>query len=131
MKAGLPILLCGAFAFPASVLNAAEPGGMRARLLEELRKEFTFQPRPAETDEAKRSLESGGEAVVLPDYHFVETPHDPEPAIREYRGILEREEFSWRHGGTIKNLDRLPFKPALMWKYNPEHDGIDLLRFSW
>jgi hypothetical protein len=130
MKAGLPILRCIAVAIATTTVGTSEPGSMRARLLEELKVEFTYQPTPVDRDRAAAQQDSEG-AVVLPDYHVVEDPRDPTRAIREYRDILEREDFTWRHGGTIKRLERLPFRPALMWKYNPEHDGIDLLSFSW
>lgn len=131
MKAGLPTLLSGAITLAATALDASEPGRMRAKLFEELKREFTFEPEPVKRDSAGDDVQDNTGAVVLPDHHVVDVPPDPEQAIREYRGILERDEFTWRHGGTIRKLERFPFKPGLKWKHNPEHNGIDLLSFSW
>jgi hypothetical protein len=69
--------------------------------------------------------------LVLPELKVIEPRQKVALAVREDRERLEREEFSWRHGGTIRKFERLPGKPVLMWKYNPEHNGIDLLNFSW
>ena len=131
MKAGLPILVCGAIAFAATAMDASEPDGMRAKLHEKLRREFTFQ---LPTDMA-RATEESADAVhgilVLPELNVIESRQGLEIVLREQRDRFEREEFSWRHGGTIKKLERLPFKPTLIWRYSPEHNGIDLLKFSW
>jgi len=131
MKAALPTLLSGAIAFAASALDASVPGGMRTRLLEELKKEFIFEPKPVGPASTGDDRQENSGAVVLPDYVVVEVPPDPERAIRDYREILERDQFTWRHGGTIRKFERFPFKPELKWKYNPEHNGIDLVSFSW
>jgi hypothetical protein len=131
MKAGIPILLCGALAAITSGLHATEPGSMRARLLEELKREFKFEPpgERAEIPDAPTTAPHG--VIVLPELSVTEARRNVALAVREDRERLERDEFSWRHGGTIKKLEKLPFKPTLMWKYNPEHNGIDLVNFSW
>jgi hypothetical protein len=129
MKAGLPILLCVAVA--AATPGASEPGGMRARMLEELKREFKFQPPSDGADSPGGPAPTPHGVLVLPELSVSEQRRDVALAIREDRERLVHEEFSWRHGGTIRKLGHLPFKPTLMWRYNPEHNGIDLLNFSW
>lgn len=131
MKASLLPFLCIAIVLVLTGLEGAESGGMRAKLLEELKREFTFKPEPREQESINNPVDPGDDVLVLPDFRVTERGRDADKAVYEQRERLEREKFSWKHGGTLLKLNKVPLKPELKWKYNPEHNGIDILSFSW
>jgi hypothetical protein len=119
----LIVLVCSTVAFAADERDTAA-----TRMAKLLKEEFTFQPPEEPAPETVEAIDPSTDVVVLPLFRTFALPRGAVEAIEAGRIRAEKEKFSWKHGGTILKL-----RPnvELKFKYNPEHNGIDLLNFSW
>lgn len=125
-------LLCAAQALPAG-----EHGSAGERMAELFNQEFKYDPeayrraRERDLEVTQRADEAGGETVTLPTMIVRDRSRRAAEAVDRQRVRIEDEEFDWRDGGTIRKWEGRFLNPELRFKYNPEHNGIDLLNFSW
>ena len=99
---------------------SGKPSEVRAGILEELKREFRFEPQQSVVQPT-----TDGEVIVLPRFAVIDSRKGANQAIRDERKKIEDEKFSWKNGGTILKLG--PMK--VMFKYDPETNLLYLLRF--
>jgi hypothetical protein len=117
------------FACVAIAIAAGEPEKSVSWLTQVLTEDFKFQPVQSSTVDIMEAHEPEEGTVVLPEFKVTSrNPRGLETALKERRLAIETEKFSWKHGGTIVKLRS---NVELKFKYNPKHDGIDLLSISW
>ena len=125
----LPILIalwCALQAFAAEKAPTA-----RARMAAMFNEEFKFDPGLDRKPDQDLAIPTDDDVVVLPSVSVREPFHGVDKAIEEAIARAGLEHFTWKHGGTIHTFERLPLRPKIEFKYNPDHNGIDLLNFSW
>jgi hypothetical protein len=124
--------LCFLFSFvaAASALGASDTPAVPA-------------PRPRLTDEMRRSVENpatsqGTEAAGQKpaDNPFQMAPVQVSGSYQPPPRTLEEESppglpFTLKDGGTISKSRGSVFTTELEFKYNPAHDGFDILKISW
>jgi len=110
-----------------TVIAADESGGMSLRIAEVLERESHYEPKK----EASGTEAPDDEVLVLPTLFVHPPPKGLEEAVEAHQRKVGYEKFSWAHGGTILKKEDWPLPFDLKFKYNPEHNGIDLLSFSW
>jgi hypothetical protein len=117
------------FACVTTAIVAGEPERNAAWLTQVLAADFKFQPVQSAPMDVLDTHEPEEGTVVLPEFKVTSrNPRGLESALKERRLAIETEKFSWKHGGTIVKLRS---NVELKFKYNPEHNGIDLLSISW
>jgi hypothetical protein len=117
------------FACVAIAIAAGEPEKSVSWLTQVLKADFKFQPVQDSAIDIIEAHEPEEGTVVLPEFKVTASlPKGVEAAIQNRRLAIEAEKFSWKHGGTILKLRS---NVELKFKYNPKHDGIDLLSISW
>lgn len=109
-----------------AMFAADEKHEAHARLLDLLGKEFRFDP--SATGDEEDGHGSDEDVVILPRFDVHPMPEGIEEAVDKAHHAAELEKFSWKHGGTILNVKG---RMKIQFKYNPDHNGIDLLSFSW
>ena len=110
-----------------TVLAAEEVAPRSLHLRERMKQEFHFDP-AANADQEARSRELEDDVVILPQFNVVGPRRGLDRAVAEARLRAGEEHFTWKHGGTILKLGN---KVEIKFKYNPDHNGIDLLNWSW
>ena len=125
----LPILI--ALSCVLQVPAADEPPTARDRMATLFKKEFKFDASLTRKPDETLPIPEEGDVVVLPLVAVHEPFRGADKAIEEATLRAELGHFTWKHGGTIHTFERLPLQPRIGFKYNPEHNGIDILNFSW
>lgn len=125
----LPILIAYLCVLNATVVIAAGP--VSKRMTERFKEEFRFEPAEIREDPDATPDPADPDTVVLPTLFVRPWALGIDKAVEESERRIERENFSWKHGGTIYRFGGPRGSLELKFKYNPEHNGIDLLNFSW
>ncbi|HUG10006.1 MAG TPA: hypothetical protein VMM36_03285 [Opitutaceae bacterium] len=112
-----------------SAMAAGEPERSVSWLTRVLTEDFKFQPNQDSALDIMEAHDPEEGIFVLPEFKVTSNlPRGLEAAVESKRLAVEAEKFSWKHGGTILKLRS---NVKLKFKYNPEHNGIDLLSISW
>jgi len=97
---------------------------VRAAISEALKHEFKFEPRSGPDRPA-----SDPEVTILPPFEVISSKkkEDLYQVLSDERKRKEEEKFSWTKGGTILTRGNM----TLMFKYDPESNSFNILRFSF
>ena len=122
-----------ALLYPAVALAADGRLSVAQHMTERFRREFKFDASLArvETEQDAATSEPDGEVLVLPTVIVQSRYHGAAAAIEEAKLRAGEESFTWGHGGTIVKGRGGWLSPDIKFKYNPLHNGIDLLNFSF
>ena len=93
-------------------------------------KELIAQP-SKQSPEAKGAGAASGDTVVMPAFKVTDNFRKLDQAVDDFQRKLDSEKFTWRDGGAYRRIEGKKTTTELEFRYNAEHNGIELLRISW
>lgn len=116
----------------AGTLAASEPAkeaSPRANLSRDLRQQYPYAPRDAA--EKPVAVASGEDVVAMAPFRVFGGYRAVDRAIEDGRSKAKSDAFTPQNGGTILKKEGKRVTTELKIKFNPIHNGFDILSFSW
>jgi len=129
MRLGAAVLALLAPAAFAADAGSGEAQPMHSQITAVIR-EHLAQP-SKQTPEPKGTGAAPGDTVVMPAFKVTDNFRKLDQAVDAFQRKLDSEKFTLRDGGAYKTIEGKKTTTELEFRYNAEHNGIELLRISW